>query len=160
MKNHVVIVSLAALIAGCSEEPAEQSSTSPETAALQVESAKGPARSESAENAAVYFVSPVDGDTLSNPVTIEFGISGMDVVRAGVEQPNSGHHHLLIDTELPDLSLPIPADQNHIHFGDGSTSTEITLPPGQHTLQMLLGDHLHFPHNPPLSSATITITVE
>ncbi len=84
----------------------------------------------------------------------------MDVVKAGNNQPNSGHHHLLIDTDLPDLGLPIPADEHHVHFGDGSTSTQITLPPGEHKLQMLLGDHLHIPHNPPLTSAQITITVE
>jgi hypothetical protein len=84
----------------------------------------------------------------------------MDVVKAGNNQPNSGHHHLLIDTGLPDLGLPIPADEHHVHFGDGSVSTRISLPTGEHKLQMLLGDHLHIPHNPALTSAQITITVE
>jgi hypothetical protein len=84
----------------------------------------------------------------------------MDVVKAGNNQPDSGHHHLLIDTGLPDLGLPVPADEHHVHFGDGSTDTEISLPPGEHTLQMLLGDYLHIPHQPPLVSAAITITVE
>ncbi|MCH7829455.1 MAG: DUF4399 domain-containing protein [Proteobacteria bacterium] len=117
-------------------------------------------RSASAAGASVFFITPADGDTVSNPISIEFGIDGMDIVKAGVEQPSSGHHHLMIDTDLPDFSLPIPADGQHVHFGDGSTATEITLPPGQHTLQMLLGDHFHIPHDPALVSEPITITVE
>ena len=108
----------------------------------------------------LFFISPADGETVANPIKVEFGIEGMDVAKAGDNQPNSGHHHLLIDTGLPDLGVPIPADGRHIHFGDGSTSTEITLPPGQHTLCMLLGDHLHIPHDPPVVSESITITVE
>jgi hypothetical protein len=66
---------------------------------------------------------PADGANVKNPIRIEFGIAGMDVVKAGDDQPNSGHHHLLIDTDLPDLGLPIPADEHHVHFGDGSTTT-------------------------------------
>jgi len=97
---------------------------------------------------------------VTNPVSIEFGIEGMSVVTAGVNDTHSGHHHLLVDTGSPDLGLPIPADANHIHFGDASTSTELTLEPGQHTLRLLLGDHLHIPHDPPVFSDTITITVE
>jgi hypothetical protein len=118
------------------------------------------ARTASAEGAEVFFITPADGATVANPISIEFGITGMDIVKAGDDQPNSGHHHLLIDADLPDLGLPIPADEHHVHFGDGSTSTQISLPPGEHKLQMLLGDHLHIPHNPPLTSAEITITVE
>ena len=106
------------------------------------------------------IITPANGATVSNPIRIEFGIAGMDVVKAGVDQPHSGHHHLLIDTDLPDVGLPIPADEHHIHFGDGSTATEISLPPGDHTLQMLLGDHLHIPHNPAVVSQPITVTVE
>lgn len=117
-------------------------------------------RTASPEGASVFFITPADGDTVSNPINIEFGINGMDVVKAGVDQPNSGHHHLLIDTDLPELGAPIPADANHVHFGDGSTTTEITLPPGKHELFLLLGDHQHIPHDPPLVSNPITITVE
>ena len=117
-------------------------------------------RTASPEGARVFFISPADGDTVSNPIRVEFGIEGMDVVKAGDRQPNSGHHHLLIDTELPDPAMPIPATEQHIHFGDGSTSTEITLSAGKHTLRMLLGDHQHIPHDPPLVSEPITITVE
>ncbi len=117
-------------------------------------------RTDSIAGASVFFITPADGATVSNPVAIEFGIEGMTVVKAGDNQPASGHHHLLIDTELPNLALPIPADAQHIHFGDGSTTTEVTLEPGEHQLQLLLGDHLHIPHNPPVVSDRITITVE
>ena len=84
----------------------------------------------------------------------------MSVVTAGDATPQSGHHHLLVDADLPNLSLPIPATDNYIHFGDGSTSTEISLEPGTHTLRLLLGDHLHIPHDPPVVSDPITINVE
>jgi hypothetical protein len=84
----------------------------------------------------------------------------MTVVQAGDNTPDSGHHHLLIDTGLPDLSLPVPADANHVHFGDGSTVTERTLPSGEHTLQLLFADYLHIPHLPLVYSEPITITVE
>jgi len=114
----------------------------------------------SVAGASVFFITPADGATVASPVTIEFGIEGMTVVKAGDDTPGSGHHHLLVDTGLPDPGLPIPADENHIHFGDGSTSTELILAPGEHTLQLLLGDHLHIPHDPPVTSETISITVE
>lgn len=141
------------------EEPSEAAAAAEETAAA----AEQPAlpRSAAAEGARVFFITPADGDTVSNPVSIEFGIEGMGVVKAGVEEAHSGHHHLIIDADLPqNLGLPIPADENYIHFGDASTSTEVTLEPGQHTLQLLLGDHLHIPHDPPVTSDVITITVE
>jgi hypothetical protein len=118
------------------------------------------ARTLSPPGARVFFITPADGDRVTNPISIEFGIEGMSVTKAGDEQPNSGHHHLLIDTDLPDPGLPIPATPNHVHFGDGSTSTEISLDPGTHSLQMLLGDHRHIPHDPPVVSEPISITVE
>jgi len=119
-----------------------------------------PARTASAVEATVFFVSPADGETVSNPVSIVFGIEGMSVAPAGQDVPDSGHHHLLIDTGVPDQGLPIPKDENHIHFGDGSTATEIPLESGEHTLQMVLGDHLHLPYEPPRMSDVITINVE
>jgi hypothetical protein len=119
-----------------------------------------PARTASPEGARVFFITPANGDTVSNPIDIEFGIEGMTIVKAGDKQPASGHHHLLIDTDLPDLGAPVPADANHVHFGDGSTRTEISLEPGQHTLRLLLADYLHVPHDPPVVSEAITITVE
>lgn len=117
-------------------------------------------RSAAAEGARVFFVTPQDGDVVPSPVKIEFGIEGMDVRPAGQAAAHSGHHHVLIDTALPVLDLPIPADANHIHFGDGSSSTELTLEPGEHTLRLLFADHLHIPHDPPVYSEPITITVE
>ena len=117
-------------------------------------------RTPSPEGARVFFVSPADGDTVTNPVSIEFGIEGMTVAPAGDNTEHSGHHHLIVDADLPDAGMPIPADDHHIHFGDASTSTELTLDPGEHTLQLILGDHLHIPHDPPVTSDVITITVE
>ncbi|MCJ7590228.1 MAG: DUF4399 domain-containing protein [Woeseiaceae bacterium] len=155
------ILFLSGLVFGlgaCAEKSVEEP-----TAAVQPAAASKPAampRTASAEGASVFFITPANGATVTNPIQIEFGIEGMDVVKAGDNQPNSGHHHLLIDTDIPNLGLPIPADERHVHFGDGRTATEIVLPPGEHTLQMLLGDHLHIPHEPPLVSEAITITVE
>ena len=151
-----IVVTLALALVACGQDKRKESppvpAAGPEPAAL--------AQTASAAGARVFFISPADGATVSNPVAIEFGIEGMTVAPAGDNQPDSGHHHLLIDTGLPDLGAPIPADDRHIHFGDGSTSTEITLAPGEHTLTMLLGDYRHLPHDPPLVSEPITITVE
>ena len=110
--------------------------------------------------AEVYIVEPADGATVSSPVTVVFGLKGMGVAPAGVEQDKTGHHHLLIDTGLPDLANPIPSDENHHHFGGGQTETTIELAPGSHTLQLLLGDWSHVPHDPPIASEQITIVVE
>jgi hypothetical protein len=138
--------------ADAAEDAVEKVEALAETAALE--------RTGSPAGARVFFISPADGDTVTNPVAIEFGIEGMDVVKAGQEAAHSGHHHLIIDAGLPDLSLPIPADEHYVHFGDASTATELTLEPGTHTLQLLLGDYLHIPHDPPVMSATITVVVE
>ena len=149
----ILLTTLAACGDSTTSEPAAEA-TAPEPTPTMA------ARTASAVEATVFFVSPTDGETVSNPVSIVFGIEGMSVAPAGQDVPDSGHHHLLIDTGVPDLGLPIPKDENHIHFGDGSTATEITLESGEHTLQMLLGDHLHIPHDPPLMSDVITINVE
>lgn len=117
--------------------------------------------SKSTPWAEVFFVEPADGATVSSPLTVKFGVKGMTLMPAGVPHPESGHHHLLIDLEeLPDLSKPIPADAQHIHFGKAQTETQIELSPGKHTLQLLLGDHLHRPHNKPVHSKKITIHVK
>jgi len=115
---------------------------------------------DSPEGAKVYFISPKDGDSVRGPLLVRFGLNGMGVAPAGIEMANTGHHHLIIDAPLPDLAKTIPTDDHHMHFGGGQTETEITLSPGVHTLQLVLGDHLHVPHNPPLVSEKITITVE
>lgn len=108
----------------------------------------------------VYIVSPEDGAKLKSPVTVVFGLDGYGVAPAGVERDSTGHHHLIVDAPLPDLTKPIPADNNYLHFGGGQTQTSLNLPPGTHTLQLLLGDHLHIPHIPPIYSDVVTITVE
>lgn len=158
MKNKILLaLVLLAPLAACGDRPTSEPAAE---AAVPETAANTPSRSPSAADAVVFFISPADGETVSNPVSVVFGIEGMTVAPAGQDTPHSGHHHLLIDTAVPDLGMPIPKDENHIHFGDGSTVTEISLPPGEHTLQMLLGDHLHIPHDPPLMSDVIAINVE
>ena len=108
----------------------------------------------------VYFISPVDGDTIRGEIRVRFGLKGMGVAPAGVEVANTGHHHLLIDVkELPAMDVPLPATENIRHFGGGQTETILELPAGRHTLQLLLGNHSHIPHDPPVMSKKITITV-
>jgi hypothetical protein len=113
-------------------------------------------------NAAVYIISPKDGDTVTGPFKVQFGLSGMGVAPAGVDKPNTGHHHLIIDTALTpeELKAPIASDAKHVHFGGGQTETMVTLAPGQHTLQLVLGDWTHVPFSPPIMSPVITVTVK
>ena len=106
------------------------------------------------------ILSPRNGDIVSSPVKVVFDLQGMTLVPAGDPTPNSGHHHLLVDVPAPDLGQPIPKDAQHLHFGQAQTEVEITLPPGPHTLQLLLGDSNHVPQNPPLLSSPISITVQ
>ena len=108
----------------------------------------------------LYFISPQADQMVSSPVTVKFGLSGFGVAPAGVDKAKTGHHHLLIDTGLPALDMPVPSDEHHRHFGGGQTETAIELAPGQHTLQLLLGDFAHRPHQPAIASTVITITVE
>jgi Domain of unknown function (DUF4399) len=116
-------------------------------------------RTPAPPGAVVYFITPADGETIANPVTVRFGLKGMGVAPAGVDKENTGHHHLLIDVaELPPLDEPIPADDQHKHFGGGQTEVTLELPAGTHTLQLLLGDLNHIPHDPPVVSEKITIT--
>ncbi|MCG6860206.1 MAG: DUF4399 domain-containing protein [Chromatiaceae bacterium] len=113
------------------------------------------------DGAKVYFISPTDGETLSSPVTVRFGLSGMGVAPAGTDKENTGHHHLLIDVdELPALDRPVPKDEKHMHFGGGQTEASIELTPGKHTLQLLLGDMNHMPHDPAVVSEKITVEVK
>lgn len=117
--------------------------------------------SKSPENAEVYFIQPADGQTIKGAVKVVFGLKNMGVAPAGVERDNTGHHHLLIDTEtLPDLTTSLPATDQIKHFGGGQTETELTLAPGKHTLQLLLGNYAHVPHATPVLSNKITIIVE
>lgn len=117
-------------------------------------------RTPSPAGAEVYIISPKDGAKVSSPFVVEFGLKGMGVAPAGVKIENTGHHHLLIDTDAPaDLNAPLPSSDKVMHFGKGQTQTTLTLPPGKHTLQLLLGDNNHVPHNPPVISKKITVTV-
>jgi hypothetical protein len=116
-------------------------------------------RHPSPKNARVYFVFPTNGAYVSRTPIIRFGLINMGVAPAGVEKANTGHHHLLVDTKLPPLDQPIPNDFNHLHFGTGQTEAQVTLPLGRHTLQLLLGDENHVPHDPPIYSRPITVTV-
>ena len=131
----------------------------PEAQAAPAEPAAMP-RSPSPAGAVLYFISPADGAQVTSPVNVVFGLQGAGVAPAGIDLPNTGHHHLLVDTELANESLPVPADEQHIHFGLGQTETTVELAPGEHTLQLVLGDHLHIPHDPPLMSERITVTVQ
>jgi hypothetical protein len=108
----------------------------------------------------LYFVSPQDGDKVSGEFTVSFGLRGMGVAPAGVEIANTGHHHLLIDVDaLPPMDAPLPKTEQVRHFGGGQTETTLSLPPGKHTLQLVLGNYSHIPHDPPVLSKKITITV-
>lgn len=118
-------------------------------------------RSIAPATAKLYFISPKNGDRIKGPVTIQFGLSNMGVAPAGIDKENTGHHHLLIDmATLPPLDQPLPATDQIKHFGGGQTETVLMLAPGKHTLQLLLGDKLHIPHQPAVLSDKITITVE
>jgi len=117
-------------------------------------------KSSSPDKAMLYIISPHDGDTVSSPVKVIFGLNGMGVAPAGIKMKNTGHHHLLIDlAQLPDINLPIPSDDHHRHFGKGQTEAFIELDKGEHTLQLILGDHMHVPHEPPIISKKIRIKV-
>jgi hypothetical protein len=117
-------------------------------------------KSSSPEKVMLYIISPQDGDTVSSPVKVIFGLNGMGVAPAGIKMKNTGHHHLLIDlAQLPDINLPIPSDDHHRHFGKGQTEALIELDKGEHTLQLILGDHMHVPHEPPIISKKIRIKV-
>ena len=122
-------------------------------------SAQGGGRTPSPPGAAAYFVGIKDGDTLPTKPTIHFGLRGMGLAPAGVERDNAGHHHLIVDAPTPPFDKPIPNDFNHLHFGAGQSEAEVTLTPGKHTLQLLLGDKDHIPHHPPVMSERITVTV-
>ena len=115
----------------------------------------------SVAGASVYIIAPKNGETISGPVHVLFGLKGMGVAPAGSDAEGTGHHHLVLDAPTPPLNAYLPMGDAHvIHFGKGQTETELNLPTGQHTLQLVLGDRDHKPHSPPLVSERITITVK
>ncbi len=125
-------------------------------------SVAGRAETPAPPGAAVYFINLKDRDTVTSPFKVQFGLIGMGVAPAGVEKEKTGHHHLLIDTKLSDEQAkePLPMDPQHMHFGGGQTETTLTLPPGEHTLQLVLGDWSHVPFAPPIVSPVITVMVK
>ena len=130
-------------------------------ATASVAVAQAQERTSSPKGAKVFIISPKDGETVTSPVTVKFGIKGMTLAPAGTKQENTGHHHVLIDADPPaDLSQPLPATDKIVHFGKAQTETTLTLPPGKHSLQLLLADQNHIPHKPPVLSKKITITVK
>jgi len=150
------------LLAACSKKAEEAAAPAPAAAEPAAEVAAAPAlpRTPAPAGAAVSIVSPKDGETVTSPVKVVFGISGMSLAPAGEKNDMAGHHHLLIDTTLADPAVPIPADAQHVHFGKAQTEASVELAPGQHTLQLVLGDYLHIPFDPVIESQKITITVK
>jgi hypothetical protein len=126
------------------------------TVALAQDHTPAPAGAE------VYFIAPSDGAKIHGAVTVRFGLKGMGVAPAGIKFDNTGHHHLLVDTDLSELKLdaPLPATDKIVHFGKGQTETTLTLPPGKHTLELLFADYQHLSFNPAVHSKKITITVD
>lgn len=112
------------------------------------------------KEASVYIVSPAHGQVVTSPVTVVFGLSGAGVAPAGIDKKNTGHHHLIINAETPNMKNSIAKDESHRHFGGGQTQTTLKLSPGKHTLQLVLGDKSHIPHHPPVVSKVIEIFVK
>ncbi len=147
-------------VTGCSQEASEPASEAPAAAAAP---APAPAptlpRQTSPQGAMVYIISPEDGEEVQSPVKVVFGIKGAGIAPAGINLPSTGHHHLIVDSELASMATPIPADAQHIHFGGGQTEATVELSAGEHVLQLALGDYLHIPHDPPLLSDPVTVQV-
>ena len=119
-----------------------------------------PIISPAPDEAKIYIISPSDGATVPETFDVKFGLSGMGIAPAGIDRAQTGHHHLLVDlTELPDLTQSLPATEQIRHFGGGQTETTLTLPPGKHSLRLLLGNYVHVPHQPPILSEPITVYV-
>ena len=160
------LVSLAATmgLAGCANNQAAVISVAP-TAPMKVNAstptlAAGYVKVAATPGSALYFVNLKNGDVVSSPVLVQFGLRGMGVAPAGIEKAGTGHHHLLVDVAELDVNAPIPTSDQHRHFGLGHTEVTLEMKPGQHTLQLLMGDQNHIPHHPVVISERITITVK
>jgi len=160
MNAWILTLSTALFAAGAMAQQAPTPAPAPP--AVQPGTAAAPARLAAPPGAEVYIIAPLDGAKLRSPVTVRFGLKGLGVAPAGIQFDNTGHHHLLVDTDLAELSLdaPLPATANILHFGKGQTETQLTLAPGKHTLELLFADFSHRSFDPPLHSKKITITVE
>jgi hypothetical protein len=126
---------------------------------LQAVDGRAVAQTPAPPGSIVYFHYPLDGIYVPQRFTVRIGLKEMGVAPAGIQKEGTGHHHLLIDVDKIDLTSPIPNDYNHIHLGNGQTEVLLTLPPGSHTLQLVVADHLHVPHKPPVMSKKITVYV-
>jgi hypothetical protein len=160
-----VLFTTGILLQGCSdsreeEEPITQNEANTDeregaTETISTERTNTPA------DAKVSILSPEDGASVTSPVTVEFGLEGMEVAKAGTGEENTGHHHLLVDLDqLPPMDAPLPSTDQIIHFGGGQTEVDLELEPGEHTLQLLFMDAGHMSFEPPVTSEAITITVE
>ena len=129
-------------------------------AALILASGWAAAQTASPQGARAYFINLKNGQHVKSPVLVQFGLAGMGVAPAGSQNPNTGHHHLIIDADTPTQGMPIPMDEKHRHFGGGQTEVSLQLAPGNHSIQMVLADGAHIPHNPPVVSEKISITVD
>ncbi len=157
MPTRLLMIPICCLaLSACGQEAAEPASEAPAAAPA---AAPTRARKASPPGAMVYIISPADGDEVRSPVAVVFGLKGAAVAPAGIDLPNTGHHHLIVDSELASMDAMIPADAQHIHFGLGQTEAAVELAPGEHVLRLVLGDYLHRPHEPPLISEPVTVRV-
>ena len=129
-------------------------------AAVILASGFAAAQTPSPQGAREYFINLKNGQHVKSPVLIQFGLAGMGVAPAGAMNMNTGHHHLIIDADTPPGGMPIPNDEKHRHFGGGQTEVSVQLTPGNHSLQLVLADGAHIPHNPPVVSEKISVTVD
>ena len=161
-----VAVAVAAVmgLAGCANNQAPVMSVAPTTPMkVNVSTptlAAGYVKVAATPGSSLYFVNLKNGATVSSPVLVQFGLRGMGVAPAGIEKAGTGHHHLLVDVAELDVNAPIPTTDQHRHFGLGQTEVTLEMKPGQHTLQLLMGDQNHIPHHPVVMSERITITVK
>ncbi len=154
----VVILSLSLTFAACAKAPEPQKTVSAPAAAAPAPST---VRAKSSPGARVFIAEPADGATVTSPVTIKFGVEGIELAKAGEVKDNSGHHHLLVDVDaMPPMDQPLPFNDHVFHFGQAQTEASINLTPGSHTLQLLFAGGNHIPHDPPVMSQKITITVK
>ncbi len=157
--KHALLYAGTLLLAGAAQ--AQQPAAAPSPAKPADAAVTALPRTAAPAGAELYFIAPADGATVDKEFTVRFGLKGMGVAPAGITLDKTGHHHLLIDVaELPPMNQPLPNDATHKHFGGGQTETTVTLPPGKHTLQLILGDALHIPFDPPVLSKKITVTVK
>ena len=117
-------------------------------------------REKAPDGARAYIMWPPNGAVIpGGKLWVRMGLQNMGVAPAGIRKEQTGHHHLLVDSELVNLDEPIPNTRQSLHFGGGQTEVRLELPPGRHTIQMVVGDADHVPHDPPIMSNKVTITV-